>query len=220
MKFRLIRAADQPIIGAMTITAITLEELGQTLRDVRQGQKRTLEQVAKELRIRPVYLEALESGDWRKIPAQTYGRGYLRQYAAYLGMKEEEVMEICDQLQEKVAPRLHYYETNPLEQTPSRRVLTLIAMLMLAVLIGWYVTYTPQAEYHSGRYALPPRLAAEWEMAAQGVPVNLPRSRMHAYPAAAQECMKILSPPRNPCYYAEAAEPVLARRESLVISNW
>lgn len=59
--------------------------VGARLRDARERQGLSLEAVAHSLRISLKTLQALEQGDIRKLPADVYIRGFLRQYADVLG---------------------------------------------------------------------------------------------------------------------------------------
>jgi cytoskeletal protein RodZ len=56
------------------------------LRLGRESRGVPLEEVARETRIRVEYLEAIESGNWAVLPGDVYARGFLRNYATYLGL--------------------------------------------------------------------------------------------------------------------------------------
>jgi cytoskeleton protein RodZ len=58
---------------------------GDVLRHKRQASDISLEQAAKDARIRLDHLEAIESGETQHIP-QVYLNGYIRSYARYLGL--------------------------------------------------------------------------------------------------------------------------------------
>jgi len=62
------------------------ETVGQQLRRAREEKKLAIVAVAKKLVIRPVYLEALETGDRRRLPKGVYARNFLREYARFLGL--------------------------------------------------------------------------------------------------------------------------------------
>ncbi|HID84885.1 MAG TPA: helix-turn-helix domain-containing protein [Anaerolineales bacterium] len=61
-------------------------EIGQALRRARQARSLSLEQVSDALHIKPHYLRALEEGQWEDLPSPAQGRGFLRLYAAFLGV--------------------------------------------------------------------------------------------------------------------------------------
>lgn len=60
--------------------------LGQQLQQARQARGLSIEEAARVTYIRPQYLRALESDDASSLPSVVQGRGFLRNYAAYLGL--------------------------------------------------------------------------------------------------------------------------------------
>lgn len=67
-------------------------EVGAVLAEERAARGLTLEQAAAATRIRAHHLEALEAGRLDDLPGPVYGRGYLRAYAAYLGLDGEALL--------------------------------------------------------------------------------------------------------------------------------
>lgn len=68
------------------------EGLGLWLRRARETRQLSLEDVEKQLRIRRRYLQALELGDYSALPGQIQARGFLRNYARFLGVPVEEAL--------------------------------------------------------------------------------------------------------------------------------
>ena len=60
------------------------EALGQRLRETREARELTLEEAARQTRIRIRFLESLESGDYAGMTA-VQAQGFLRNYARFLG---------------------------------------------------------------------------------------------------------------------------------------
>lgn len=69
----------------------------QDLREGREYQKKTLEEVAQTTHISLAYLRALEEDRWDAIPAP-FLRGYLTSYAECLGLFREKVLKRFDEL--------------------------------------------------------------------------------------------------------------------------
>ncbi|OGH19666.1 MAG: hypothetical protein A3D74_00530 [Candidatus Levybacteria bacterium RIFCSPHIGHO2_02_FULL_37_13] len=67
---------------------------GQKLKDKRIAKGLTIEQVSKETKIRASYLSAIEKGEYQKLPASTYIQGFVRNYAKYLDLNEQEILAI------------------------------------------------------------------------------------------------------------------------------
>ena len=98
---RLDLAARCPAPADLTIapTAVILgcvtqdmaRPLGEWLRQRREELGISLEQAEVETRIRRRYLEALETEELDSLPDPFVGRGFLRNYAAYLGLNPDEV---------------------------------------------------------------------------------------------------------------------------------
>lgn len=71
----------------------TIHELGGLLRERREAMGASLAEVEAATRIRQKYLAAMESDDWHLLPGEIVGRGFLRNYATYLGLDATELVE-------------------------------------------------------------------------------------------------------------------------------
>jgi cytoskeleton protein RodZ len=80
------------------------EPVGDLLREARRARGLTLEEASEATKIRARYLRALESEDWDAMPARAYARGFLRTYAAYLGLDADAVVESYRRATEAAAP--------------------------------------------------------------------------------------------------------------------
>ncbi len=63
-----------------------MDELGSILSEARAARGLTLSQIETELRIRSKFLAALEEGRYDALPTPVHARGYLKNYARYLGL--------------------------------------------------------------------------------------------------------------------------------------
>ncbi len=91
--FRRIRsplAEDEPK-GAAAFAA-TGESVGDLLRRQRSQMGLNLGDVAATLRIKPVYLVAIEDGHPGQLPGTAYALGFVRSYSDYLGLDSSEVL--------------------------------------------------------------------------------------------------------------------------------
>jgi cytoskeletal protein RodZ len=70
-----------------------MHTIGQKLKQARDAKRLTLEQVFEAIRIRVPYLRALEEDDLSAMPSPVQGRGYLRNYAEFLGLNFEHLLE-------------------------------------------------------------------------------------------------------------------------------
>jgi cytoskeletal protein RodZ len=62
------------------------QSIGQRLKHAREERRITLEKASESTRIRVVYLRALEADDHSSLPSPVQARGFLRNYADYLGL--------------------------------------------------------------------------------------------------------------------------------------
>ncbi|MDP1713277.1 MAG: DUF4115 domain-containing protein [Anaerolineales bacterium] len=68
------------------------ESIGQRLKQMREARYLTLEKASDDTRIRVIFLQALEADDYSVIPSAAQGRGFLRNYAEYLGLNMDEMI--------------------------------------------------------------------------------------------------------------------------------
>jgi len=131
-------------------------EIGTSLRSARERQGFELSQVERETRIRARYLEALEEERFGVLPGSAYAKGFLREYAEFLGLDGQRFVE-------------EYNARFPaVEEPPSlppiafrRRRLALDARLLvlpfavLLALIGWRVA-SEGGGHKAARHPAPP----------------------------------------------------------------
>src|SRR3954467_12161159 len=67
--------------------------IGESLRRARTKRGLELASGSEAIKIRVRYLRALEAEDWDVMPAPAYARGFLRTYAAYLGLDADALVE-------------------------------------------------------------------------------------------------------------------------------
>ncbi|MDE2482685.1 MAG: helix-turn-helix domain-containing protein [bacterium] len=69
-----------------------MSALGERFRAAREARGLSLSDVAEQIRIRSVYLAAIEDENWPAIGAPVYVRGFLRTYARFLALDTDEVI--------------------------------------------------------------------------------------------------------------------------------
>jgi hypothetical protein len=72
------------------------QALGEILRQAREDIHLSLEEVERETRIRAKFLAALESGDLSALPSDAHARGFLRNYAQFLGLDAQAMLRRYD----------------------------------------------------------------------------------------------------------------------------
>lgn len=71
----------------------TLQSLGAILRDRRESAGIPLAEVENATRIRQKYLAAIEADEWHLLPGEVVGRGFLRNYAYYLNLDPNQMVD-------------------------------------------------------------------------------------------------------------------------------
>src|SRR3954468_8575182 len=83
---------DRPDAGRGLATE-PLPSLPERLYTARERKGVDLYRAERDTKIRARYLGALERGDYRELPGSVYTKGFLRNYALYLGLEPEEILD-------------------------------------------------------------------------------------------------------------------------------
>ena len=70
-----------------------MDEIGHILREARENKGLTLEEVQAKIRINVRFLAALESGQYDVLPTPVHARGFLRNYARFLGLDPQPLLD-------------------------------------------------------------------------------------------------------------------------------
>jgi len=137
-------------------------ELGAMLREVRQSQQRDLHELAGELRIRHVYLLAIEEGRLNDLPGAAYAVGFLRNYAEYLGLNAEEVLGRYRMTDSNLSRHQALIMPAPTEEgrLPTGSILLVAAIIALSAYGGWYYVSSQGRDPVEVIAEVPARLAA------------------------------------------------------------
>lgn len=117
-------------------------EIGSSLREARRKRGLELDAVQHALRIRRRYLEALENDQFELLPGEVYARGFLREYAEYLGLDSSlYVDEYNARFASDDEPLMKAQPTVPrLGPRPHKTVLTvsgLAAIVVAGAVVAW-----------------------------------------------------------------------------------
>lgn len=96
--------------------------LGRYLRETREAQERTLDDAVHQLKIRRVVLERFEQGVFRQGDlAEVQERGFLRTYARYLGLDDDQILQVytASQVDHSPTPASRKRQTQVTSPAPS-----------------------------------------------------------------------------------------------------
>ena len=67
--------------------------IGETLRRERERQKLSLKDIEQGTSIRSAYIEAIETGEYDKLPGEVYAKGFIKNYANFLNLNSEALVK-------------------------------------------------------------------------------------------------------------------------------
>jgi hypothetical protein len=129
-------------------------EIGSSLREARLRQGLDFPEVEQRTKIRGKYLRALEDEEFDVLPAQTYVKGFLRNYAEYLGLDGQLYVDefnsryVVGGEDDHLPPRPRRSQVRRAPRIQSRiLVLTLlgIAAVALIVIVAWRNGSSPKS---------------------------------------------------------------------------
>lgn len=114
--------------------------LGNILENARKKKKLEIDEISELLRIKSIYLEALEKGHYYVFPARSYAIGFLRNYAKFLKLNPDELVELFHQetsnTQEEPLDMLVLEKKFPL---PSPKTVFKILGFVVVLYVIWYL---------------------------------------------------------------------------------
>jgi cytoskeleton protein RodZ len=124
-----------------------VHKLGEVLRTAREGKGVDLARVERDTKIRERYLSALERGEYRDLPGPVYTKGFLRNYAAYLGLDPEYLIDLYRIESGAAAGERPARTASPPRPLTARRTRAFVVTpgavvaAILTILVGGFVAY-------------------------------------------------------------------------------
>lgn len=122
---------------------VSEEGFGHYLARERKLRNIRLEEIAAKTRISLRVLQALESDDWEELPPRVYLRGFIKAYARYLGLDENEaLLRYEDYLR-----GLDFLPALTKRRRPSRAPILLVSIIAaLALALGYLLWWRPMQQ--------------------------------------------------------------------------
>jgi cytoskeleton protein RodZ len=157
-----------------------LPSAGEQLAAVRQSRGLSVAEIAQQLKLSPWQVEALESGDYKRLPSPVFVRGFIRNYARLLKIDVADMLATSEHQLPAAAPLASAVRRASAEipfPTERRRInwskyaiATVILLIPLAV-YEFYPDDTPEQAVKSGQVELaPPQVQVVAETASTPVP--------------------------------------------------
>ncbi len=146
-----------------------MRTVNQILREERLKQGQSIHTVERKTKIKKKFLEAIEDGDYKVLPSESYAVGFVKNYAKYLELDdykigrmfrreyEEETQKIIPSFSSKQSSFFHRIFFNP----------KFILVVLLLILVGGYLGFQYSA------YFFPPHLTVQSPLDNQKVSNNI-----------------------------------------------
>lgn len=192
---------------------------GEKMRREREMRGVSLEEISGSTKIGTRSLKALEEEDFEKLPGGIFNKGFVRAYARFLGLDEEQAVTDFE-----AAWREHEAENGPVldvqpdleereAESSSNRLLAIAVIVLLAVVAAGAVKYflgkraasTTQASTPESHDSLPPPVSAEGPPPATSSSVSEPAESSKANSASSDSAGDKNSPEPSPKVVASPA---------------
>ena len=170
-----------------------------------------IENVAHMLRIRVVYLEAIEDGRFDDLPGPTYALGFVRAYADYLGLDSAEVVRRYKQEIYALTKTSDLVFPSPIPEggAPGGAIVLVGIVVALLAYGGWYVSTSDNRFFSEVISPLPERLAALFSGAERTPPEQAAPTAPSSLSATTGETAEATPAAASPAPLpADAPEPV------------
>jgi len=178
-----------------------INELGRRLTEERVERGWSVQDVARELRLSPFQVNALENGSYDELPGDTYVRGYLRAYARLLRIPVDQVLSLHSQASpgapnpdNALAPRVRR------EARSSDRLMKVVTGLLVIVVVLMLVLWW------QGRGSGLTLESTDNQSATRTSPAAGEPARLPAVGGAQRQAMET-PPPSQPAPASGAAKP-------------
>ncbi len=117
--------------------------LGEKLQQAREARGITLAEVAEQTRISPLYIESIENNDYRVLPGGIFNKGFVKSFAKYVGLDEQEALQDYLQLvaEQEIPnadePKTYKPEVLTDDRANSSSLMTIIFAVVILGLMTW-----------------------------------------------------------------------------------
>jgi cytoskeletal protein RodZ len=116
--------------------------LGEKLRQARDERGISISEVAEQTRISPMYLELIENDDYRTLPGGIFNKGFVKSYAKYVGLDEQEALQdyariVAGEEEQDNHQKVYKPEVLTDDRTSSSMIPTIIFAVIILTLMTW-----------------------------------------------------------------------------------
>ncbi len=143
----------------------TGERLADRLVAAREAKGVDLLRAERETKIRRQYLAAMEQGAWSELPAPVYARGFVRNYAVYLGMDPDEALAAWSRERGEIPVEPAIVVPRPIE-APRRGLVIGPGIIVAALVTVGALAIVAYIGFQLLRFSEPPTIAVTDPVAA------------------------------------------------------
>lgn len=125
-----------------------MRTVGQILKEERERKFYTLDEIEKITKIRKELLQALEAGQYDKLPPPTFVQGFIKNYGRFLGLNTEKLLAVFRRefSEHKNPPRVMDSLRNPVDDrkfrlTPAKVLVSVIFTLVIVFFVYLWFEY-------------------------------------------------------------------------------
>ena len=176
-----------------------LATFGEELKREREIRGISLKEISDDTKISKRFLEALERNDHKTLPAPVFTRGFVRQYARYLGLNAEDIVnrynfaaagddriEKSAHLERLVQPPVVHGQPPPKKGIPppyariDRNIYITVAIIIALAAVGWWAfRFKQQHDAEQAEAAAhPPVVASSSAAAANSAQTSVPPTQV------------------------------------------
>ncbi|WMW65872.1 helix-turn-helix domain-containing protein [Nitratidesulfovibrio liaohensis] len=187
---------------------MALKELGIALREAREAKGLDIDDVAIRIKVSARVLRAIEDGEQDQLPHSVYARGFIKSYAALLGVDNDLVMRAVDEAYPFEVPEDLLPEAVIAQPQARGRIGLSPVVLALALLVvlaalggGWYYSQRAAREADLPKVAQP----AQSPQSAQSSQSAVPQPAQQVEPQSAPVQDAVPAPDAAPAANATSA---------------
>lgn len=117
--------------------------LGEKLQQAREARGATIAEVAEQTRISPLYIESIENNDYRPLPGGIFNKGFVKSFAKYVGVDEQEALQdylslmANQEIPVSDEPKTYKPEVLTDERANSSNLMTIVFAVIILGLMTW-----------------------------------------------------------------------------------
>ncbi|MFH2012246.1 MAG: RodZ domain-containing protein [Pseudomonadota bacterium] len=127
-----------------------MDSFGEYLKKERESKSISLEEISAATKVRKILLEAIESNDIDKLPAEVFVIGFLKAYASYVGLDVDEVVlqykMYIDDIGKNKFKKVKETSPEPKKPILSKILLIVSAIVLILIVFLYFYLYLGEKE--------------------------------------------------------------------------